>query len=66
MWSIVTSFTEVEGGEPVMSYGISCGSTTIYDISINRKEIEAFVEKLNRLGASEVHAYDLVEDELGK
>lgn len=65
MWNLVTTLVEVEGEKPVESYGIKCGSTVIHDISLSKEKIAAFVEKLNRLGASEVHAYDLAEEFLG-
>jgi len=65
MWKI----TEDEvclAGSSFKSYGISRGSVAIHDISTHRDEISEFVELLNRLDASEIHAYDLVEDFLGK
>lgn len=62
MWTL-TSCT-VNGG--METYGIQKGGTVINDISPDRAEIEAFVELLNRCDASEIHAYELVEDFLGK
>lgn len=65
MWKI----TEDEvclAGSCFKSYGISRGSVVIRDVSTHRDEISEFVELLNRLDASEIHAYDLVEDFLGK
>lgn len=61
MWNLVTSSVTIDN-KTVDTYGISCGSTTIDDISLSKKETEAFVEKLNRFGASEIHAHDLAED----
>lgn len=55
-----------ELGETVETYGIRCGETVINDISLCKEEILHFVEQLNLLDASEIHAYDLVEDFLGK
>lgn len=66
MWQITTIRTTAETGEEIDTYGISIGSTVINDISLNRKDIEDFVRRLNRLGASEIHAYELVEDFLGR
>ncbi len=61
MWTLTSCNTD-----GTKSYGIQKGETTINDISVNRAEIEEFVELLNRCDASEIHAYELVEDFLGK
>ena len=53
-------------GETARSYGIGSENTEIIDISTHKEEIQEFVGLLNRLGASEVHAYELVEDFLGR
>ena len=66
MWQMTTVHVRSESGETFESYGIKINSTVIDDISLNREKTEEFVELLNRLGASELHAYDLVEDFLGK
>lgn len=66
MWTMISTFVTSELGETVETYGIRCGNTVINDISLRKQEILDFVELLNRLGASEVHACDLVEDFLGK
>lgn len=55
-----------ESGESVETYGISRGKTVINDISLNKQEMIEFVELLNRLDASELHADELVEDFLGR
>jgi len=65
MWTI-TEDEDCLAGNSFRSYGISCGSVAIRGISTHRDEISEFVELLNRLNASEIHAYDLVEDFLGK
>ena len=65
MWT-VTEKRLVFEGKNTISYGISCGSIIINDISTQKDEICEFVDLLNKMGASEVHAYDLVEDFLGK
>ena len=58
--------TTAEDGTEITVYGVSIGSTVINDISADRQETEEFVRRLNRLGASEIHAYELVEDFLGR
>lgn len=65
MWKITTTRTTAENGREIVTYGISAGATVINDISADKQEIEAFIRRLNRLGASEIHAYELVEDFLG-
>lgn len=65
MWQLTTVNITGEVGS-FESYGIRCGSTEINDISLNRREIEEFVEQLNRCDASEIHARELVEDFLGR
>ena len=65
MWSITEGAVCPEGKQ-IISYGISCGSVAISDISTNKEEIRDFVALLNRTGASEIHAFELVEDFLGK
>ncbi|MDE7399951.1 MAG: hypothetical protein K2N06_10550 [Oscillospiraceae bacterium] len=66
MWQMTTARVRSESGEMFESYGIKINSTVIDDISLDKEETEKFVELLNRLGASELHAYDLVEDFLGR
>ena len=65
MWKVIKSEIETEEGRKISTFGIESGKTRIYDISVNRLEIEQFVRKLNRNSASEIHAYELVEDFLG-
>ena len=65
MWKITAQEVCLEGKHTV-SYGISCGSVEINDISTQKDEICGFIKLLNKMGASEIHAYDLVEDFLGK
>lgn len=65
MWRIVEADVYVEGGT-ARSYGIGNENMEIIDISTRKEEIDEFVELLNRLGASEAHAYELVEDFLGR
>ncbi len=55
-----------EDGRQVETYGLKCNSTVISDITLNKQEITEFAEQLNRLGASELHAYELVENFLGR
>lgn len=50
----------------VETYGIRRGETIINDISLCKQEISEFVDLLNRLDASEIHAYELVENFLGR
>lgn len=66
MWKMISTRVTDESGKEVETFGISRGSTVVKDISVRRSKIEEFVDLLNRLDASEVHAYELVEDLLGK
>lgn len=66
MWTLVATSVISELGEMVDTYGISCGETMISDISLCKQEISEFVDLLNRLDASEIHAYELVENFLGR
>ena len=66
VWQITETHTTAEDGREITVYGVSAGSTVINDISAEKQEIEEFVRRLNRLGASEIHAYELVEDFLGR
>lgn len=66
MWELTTVRTTADNGNEIETYGIRINDTVINDISTSKNEILDFVRRLNRLGASEVHAYDLVEDFLGR
>ena len=66
VWQMTTIRTAAENGEVTETYGVKIGNTVINDISPFKYDIELFVRQLNRLGASEIHAYELVEDFLGK
>lgn len=66
MWLIVFGTTVTEDGKRVETYGLKCNSTVINDITLSKQDITEFAEQLNRLGASEIHAYELVENFLGK
>lgn len=66
MWQLTELRTTAEDGREITVYGVSIGSTVINDISADKEETEEFVRRLNRLGASEIHAYELVEDYLGR
>lgn len=65
MWSITISNVTAENGENYETYGIRRGDTAINDISLDKKDIEQFVQILNLFDVSEIHAYDIVEDFLG-
>ena len=65
MWSITKIPIAAENGKALETYGICCGDTVVNDVSLRENEIETFVEKLNLFGASEIHAFDLVENFLG-
>lgn len=65
MWEITLTRAAAENGAELVTYGIRLNATVINDLSPNRHEIEKFVRLLNRLGASEIHAFELAEDFLG-
>ncbi|MCH5208120.1 MAG: hypothetical protein J1F04_04495 [Oscillospiraceae bacterium] len=64
MWRVIEKEICVEDMTTI-SYGIAGASVEINDISTRKEEIEDFVRLLNKLEASEIHAYELVEDFLG-
>lgn len=66
VWHLTTIRTTADNGSEIETYGIRVGGTVINDISLDKNEITEFVRRLNRLGASEIHAYELVEDFLGR
>lgn len=66
MWQMTTARVCSESGEMFETYGVRINSTVIDDISLDKQEIQEFVELLNRLDASELHAGDLIEDFLGR
>ncbi len=66
VWKMTITRTTAENGEDVETYGIQIGKTVINDISLCKHDIQNFVRRLNRLGASEIHAFELVEDFLGR
>ncbi|MGN0678156.1 MAG: DUF6514 family protein [Oscillospiraceae bacterium] len=66
MWSITKTNVAAENGENYETYGISRGDTAINDISLDKKDMENFVQILNLFDVSEIHARDIVEDFLGK
>ncbi len=66
MWQVISCTIAAEDGSSVETYGLKCNSTEINDITLSKQEITEFVEQLNRLGASEIHAKELVENFLGK
>ncbi|MCM1166543.1 MAG: DUF6514 family protein [Lachnospiraceae bacterium] len=66
MWQIISCTTASENGRTVETYGLKINSTEINDITLSKQDITEFAELLNRLGASEIHAKELVEDFLGK
>lgn len=63
---MTTARVQSESGEMFETYGVRINSTVIDDISLDKEEIQEFVELLNRLDASELHACDLIEDFLGR
>lgn len=66
MWEMTSVRITVDNGKEVETYGVRIGHTVINDISLDKNEITEFVRQLNRLGAEEIHAYELVEDFLGR
>ncbi|MBD5128617.1 MAG: hypothetical protein HDT43_01620 [Ruminococcaceae bacterium] len=66
MWQVIFGTIAAEEGKSVKTYGLKCNSTVINDITLSEQDITEFAEQLNRLGASEIHAYELVENFLGR
>jgi len=66
LWQVISCTIAAEDGSSVKTYGLKCNSTEINDITLSEQEITEFAEQLNRLGASEIHASELVENFLGK
>lgn len=65
MWKVIEKEISLEN-HTLISYGIRGETVEINDISTCKEEIAAFVELLNSSEASEIHAYELVEDYLGR
>ena len=61
MWKVIETEICIEN-QYITSYGIGGETVEIADISIVREEIEEFVALLNKLSASEIHAYNFAED----
>ncbi len=61
MWRIIEKEIDLNG-KSIKTYGIGAETIEINDISTHKSEVEKFVNLLNRLGASEMHAYDLADD----
>lgn len=61
MWKIIEKEIVLDG-KSVKTYGIGGETVEINDISTHQSEVEKFVDLLNRLNASEIHAYDLISD----
>lgn len=61
MWTITEKEILLDN-KSVKTFGISGKSVEISDVSTHKEEVEEFVELLNKLNASEIHAYELVED----
>ncbi len=62
MWTTTETSVTDELGQIHKSYGIKCNETSVNDLSFNKDEVDEFVEKLNRLDASEIHAVELARD----
>lgn len=66
MWEITLSRVAAENGTEFVTYGVRINATVINDLTPDRQKIQEFVRLLNRLGASEIHAFELAEDFLGE
>ena len=65
MYSVISKIIEIEG-KTAVTFGISCETVSIDDISTNEMEIKDLVDKCNRLELSPIHLYDVVEDFLNE
>lgn len=61
MWKIIETEITLDG-KSIKTYGIGNETVEINDISTYKSEVEKFVELLNKLNVSEIHAYDLISD----
>ncbi len=61
MFTIIESETTIDG-RLIKTYGIKGATVEINDISTYKSEVEKFVDLLNKQNASEIHAYDLIND----
>ncbi len=61
MWKIIETEITLDG-KSIKTYGIGNKTVEINDISTYKSEVEKFVELLNKLNVSEIHAYDLISD----
>ncbi len=65
MYSVKESTIKSETGK-FTSYGIEYDGKEINDISLDKEKVENFVDVLNRLGVSEIHIEEVVEDFLAE
>ncbi|MBQ5885475.1 MAG: hypothetical protein IIW79_03615 [Clostridia bacterium] len=65
MYSLTSKFIEIEG-KTAVTFGISCGTVSIDDVTTDRVEIMDLIDKCNRLELSPVHLFAVVEDFLNE
>ena len=68
MYIVVKEEFEIRDCGRYSSYGVMDmeNKRVISDVSMNRKKMTAFVEKLNALGLAPIHLLDVIEDELNE
>ena len=66
MWTITTDLMKTEDGLEYTAYGIAGEDCTIPDISTDKEAILEFVDRLNKFGASPIHAVEIVENFLAE
>lgn len=65
MYSLTSKIIEIEG-KTAVTFGISCGTVSIDDVSTDRAEMVNFIDKCNRLELSPTHLFEVVEDFLNE
>ena len=65
MYSLTSKFIEIEG-KTAVTFGISCGTILIEDVSTDRVEMMDLIDKCNRLELSPAHLFEVVEDFLNE
>ena len=65
MYILTSKIIEIEG-KTAVTFGISCGTVSIDDVSTDRVEMVNFIDKCNRLELSPTHLFEVVEDFLNE
>ncbi|MBQ5890387.1 MAG: hypothetical protein IIW73_05495 [Clostridia bacterium] len=65
MYSLTSKIIKIEE-KTAVTFGISCGTVSIDDISTDRGEMMCLIDKCNQLQLSPTHLFEVVEDFLNE